>query len=104
MKRVIILLLATTAALFSTLSYAADTSQDTPTEVAIIYVDINNDSAEKISDLLNGIGLKKAQAIVDYRTEFGPFSSVEDLLDVPGIGPATLEKNRAAIRVGETES
>ena len=103
MKKVIITLLATLAVVFSTPSYADDTLQTSATEAVIIYVDINNDSAEKMSDLLTGVGLKKAQAIVDYRNEFGPFIAVEDLLNVPGIGPATLEKNRAALVIGEVE-
>ena len=74
------------------------------TETVILYVDINNDSAEKMADLMTGVGLSKAQAIVDYRLENGPFEAVEDLLMVPGIGPATLEKNRAMIKLGETEA
>jgi competence protein ComEA len=56
-----------------------------------------------MADLLKGVGLKKAQAIVDYRTEYGAFSAPEDLLNVSGIGPSTLEKNRLIIRIGESE-
>jgi competence protein ComEA len=41
-------------------------------------------------DTLPGIGPVTAQAIVDYRTEHGRFTSVDDLLDVKGIGEATL--------------
>lgn len=44
--------------------------------------------------LLDGIGEVKAQAILDYRRQIGKFSSVEQLLEVKGIGPKTLEKNR----------
>ena len=33
---------------------------------------------------MNGVGLKKAQAIVSYREEYGPFKTVEDLKQVPG--------------------
>lgn len=48
---------------------------------------------------LNGIGEVKAQAIIDYRTNNGAFSSVEDLLNVTGIGEKTLEKLRNQITV-----
>ncbi|PSF12611.1 ComEA family DNA-binding protein [Marinobacter shengliensis] len=42
---------------------------------------------------LNGIGESKAEAIVAYRTENGPFQSVEDLANVKGIGARTVERN-----------
>lgn len=71
------------------------------TESVVLFVDINNDGAEKMADLLSGIGEKKAAMIVAYREENGPFNSVEDLMDVPGIGLATLNKNRAAIRLNQ---
>ncbi len=41
-------------------------------------------------DTLPGIGPVTAQAIIDHRTEHGPFTSVDDLLDVKGIGEKTL--------------
>lgn len=45
-------------------------------------------------DELPGIGPVTAQKIVDWRTAHGPFRSVEDLDDVPGIGPAKVEQLR----------
>jgi len=42
---------------------------------------------------LTGIGDAKAEAIVAYRTEHGPFQTVEDLAKVTGIGPRTIERN-----------
>ena len=60
-------------------------------------VNINSASAAEIQDKLVGIGEKKAQAIVDHRTKYGAFSTVEQLTDVSGIGKATLEKNRERI-------
>ena len=52
-------------------------------------IDINSASASEL-DTLPGIGPAKAGAIVDYRTQNGPFKTVQELDDVPGIGPATL--------------
>lgn len=51
---------------------------------------INSASVEDIYSRLKGIGPKTAQAIVDYRDQFGPFENLEQLMDVKGIGPATI--------------
>nr|WP_243645831.1 helix-hairpin-helix domain-containing protein [Reinekea marinisedimentorum] len=80
-------------------STTASSGDTTATENIILVVDINKDSAEKMSDLLNGVGPKKAQAIVDYRDANGPFLSADELANVPGIGSATVNKNREAIVV-----
>jgi competence protein ComEA len=50
-------------------------------------------------ETLPGIGEVIAQAIVDHRTENGPFTSVEQLVDVSGIGDATLENIRELVTV-----
>jgi competence protein ComEA len=62
-------------------------------------VNINTASAAEISSSLIGIGTQKAQAIVDYRTEHGAFTSVEELKSVKGIGAKTLEKNAGDIQL-----
>ena len=49
-------------------------------------VDINTASAEEIADTLQGIGLARAKAIIDYREANGPFKSPEDLVNVQGVG------------------
>ncbi|MEI7840714.1 MAG: helix-hairpin-helix domain-containing protein [Methylococcaceae bacterium] len=55
-------------------------------------VNINTADVQKIADSLSGFGLKKAQAIVDYRTKHGDFKTLDDLNKVSGIGDKTIEK------------
>ncbi|BDG36856.1 helix-hairpin-helix domain-containing protein [Saccharococcus caldoxylosilyticus] len=59
---------------------------------------INTASEQEISQL-PGIGKTKAQAIIAYREEHGPFQKTEDLLNVTGIGEKTLEKIKEYIVV-----
>ncbi|WP_394217869.1 helix-hairpin-helix domain-containing protein [Halobacillus trueperi] len=61
-------------------------------------VSINRASASEM-ETLNGIGPSKAESIIKYREENGPFSSVEDLVNVPGIGEKTLENLKELITV-----
>jgi competence protein ComEA len=56
-------------------------------------VNINTADAEVLSKELIGIGLSKAQAIVDYRNEYGSFESAEELVKVKGIGARVLAAN-----------
>jgi competence protein ComEA len=67
-------------------------------------VNINTADAATLSRELKGIGMKRAQAIVEYRQKHGPFKSAEELALVKGIGPAAIAKNRDLIRtdVGQT--
>ena len=67
-------------------------------------VDLNTATEEELV-ALPGIGPSKAKAIVEYRSEH-PFASVEDLMNVRGIGQHTFESLRDKVRVGaaETES
>lgn len=57
-------------------------------------ININSATASEISKSLIGIGAKKAEAIVQYREKHGNFTEAEQLLEVQGIGKATLDKNR----------
>jgi len=63
-------------------------------------VNINSADVERLTDL-PGIGPSYAQRIVDYRKEFGPFKTIEDLLNVRGIGDRTFEKIRDRITIKE---
>jgi len=60
-------------------------------------VNINTADAQAISNALNGIGIKKAEAIIDYRHKNGNYKTVNDLLNVKGIGEKTIEKNKKDI-------
>jgi competence protein ComEA len=61
-------------------------------------VNINRASVAEL-DALPGVGPSTAQAIVDYRSANGPFGSIEDLLNVKGIGPAKFEAMRKLVGV-----
>jgi competence protein ComEA len=61
-------------------------------------ININSADATELEEL-SGIGEVLAAAIVSYRDEHGPFASIEDLMDVSGIGPATLEEIRDHVSV-----
>jgi len=67
-------------------------------------VDINKADAKTIAKELNGVGLSRAQAIVEYREKNGAFKSVDDLRKVKGIGAKTLEQNRTNIRLEVAET
>ena len=66
--------------------------------VAIAAVNINTATKEELTTL-QGIGEKRAQDIIDYRTKSGPFKSVDDLQKVPGIGPGTMKQIRSQLSV-----
>lgn len=75
----------------------------TPGETTTIDEDMNkiriNQATLEEIQTLNGIGPKKAQAIIDYREEHGSFQSVEDLIEVNGIGEKTVENMKESIIV-----
>ena len=77
----------------SILTHAVDPA-DTST------IDINRASASELSTLKQ-IGPKKAQAIVDYRTEHGHFANVSDLTNVKGIGNNAIEINKDRLIVSQ---
>jgi competence protein ComEA len=56
-----------------------------------------NSATEQQLETLSGVGPVLAAAIVAYRSQHGPFRSVDDLLDVSGIGPATLAELRPQV-------
>lgn len=62
-------------------------------------VNINTADAQEMADSLNGIGMKKAQAIVTWRETNGNFKTVNELSQVKGIGSKTVEKNKEDIKL-----
>ncbi len=82
-----------------TTTFAADGVQSSAasTDGIEITVNVNTASAEEISTLLKGVGMKKAQDIVEYRKNNGPFATKEDLTKVKGIGASTVKNNESRI-------
>ena len=62
-------------------------------------VNINTASLEEL-DSLPSIGPSLAQRIIDYREQNGPFINIEDVINVPGIGPGNYERFKDLITVG----
>ncbi|WP_028862330.1 ComEA family DNA-binding protein [Psychromonas aquimarina] len=89
------LLLAVSLFLLSAgqLVFAADKSAEQLVSTAELSekININSANAEQLS-VINGIGNKKAQAIVDYRENNGDFLNIDELINVKGIGQSTLKK------------
>lgn len=78
---------------------AQEAAKSTQEEEGGVKVSINSATAEELSKALKGVGLKKAQAIVSYREEYGPFKSVEDLKQVPGMGGKLVERNLVNLKL-----
>ena len=81
---------------------AANTSADTETHAVSVEtgkININTASAQILASSIKGIGLKKAQSIVDYREAYGAFPNIQDLSSVSGIGEKTVAKNAHLLTV-----
>ena len=64
-------------------------------------INVNTASAEEIADVLTGVGLTRAEAIVAHREKYGEFTDVEQLMAVRGIGEVVLANNRDRILLTE---
>lgn len=73
-----------------------DVVVDIPTEPSLIDI---NQANETLLETLPGIGPSTATAIVDYRIEFGYFGSIEDIMNVPGIGETTYDNIKDLITI-----
>jgi|GEM_PF-534573 len=76
----------------------ASTIMPSPTQIPLI--NINTAALEDLC-ILKGVGPVKARAVIEYREGSGMFRCVEDITNVPGIGPATLNRIRDQITVGD---
>ena len=77
---------------------SVDSASGSTTEPAGEAVNINT-ADEALLDTIPEVGPATAQAIIEYRTQIGLFTSVEQLIEVSGIGPATLEAMRPFVTV-----
>lgn len=79
------------------LSPSAQAQSEPTTSAAVALVNINEAAPEELAAGLVGVGLARAEAIVRYREQFGPFETIDELSEVSGIGAATVDKNRSSI-------
>ena len=78
----------------SSLTFAADPATA---------VDVNTASAEVLAETMDGVGVKRAQAIVEYREQHGAFASLDQLAQVRGISAGIVERNRDRLTAGASE-
>lgn len=72
-----------------------------PIATAMEPVNINTADALTLAQGISGVGSKRAEAVVAYRQAHGPFRRIEELANVKGIGPKTIENNRDLLTVGD---
>jgi len=73
--------------------------QDAAAKAPSEKIDLNGADVATLQRELAGVGEAKAKAIVTYRDTNGPFASVDELLEVKGIGKAILDRNRDKLEV-----
>ncbi|HIF50579.1 MAG TPA: ComEA family DNA-binding protein [Thiotrichaceae bacterium] len=64
-------------------------------------ININTADKETLMSVIKGVGEKKADAIIAYRTENGNFKSIDELTNVKGIGQGTIDKHREQLSTSE---
>lgn len=100
MKKSILLFVAllSLSAGFITPSYAGpEAASQVSSETGKI--NINTADATTLASILKGVGLKKAEAIIEYRKAYGPFHDIQELTEVRGIGKSIVEQNVGMIAV-----
>lgn len=71
-----------------------------PTLLFAEIVNINTANKESLMTGIKGVGDKRAEAIINYREENGPFKSIEELAEVSGVGGSILEANIGNLSIG----
>lgn len=83
----------------ASMAVADSTNHSDPVLPIVEVVNINEADAQTIATVLHRVGVKRAEDIVAWREANGKFTSVEQLLEIKGIGKATLEANRDRIQL-----
>ena len=78
--------------------YLSDTREYIYADTSEVLININTASVRELQKI-DGIGRVRAEAIVSYREEHGSFRTVDELINISGIGAATLEKLRPQVTV-----
>ncbi|OUC65526.1 ComEA family DNA-binding protein [Acinetobacter seifertii] len=77
-------------------SYGSKNSYTKSSADSIAQIRLNQATVNEFQQL-QGVGEKKAQAIVEYRQKNGSFKSIDEIKNVKGIGPAIFEKNKSRL-------
>ncbi|MFB1036153.1 MAG: helix-hairpin-helix domain-containing protein [Sinobacterium sp.] len=100
MKKLIFILLFSSIFLTTSANLAiADTTKSKISQKHMAKVNINTASLKQLISL-PGVGKTKAAAIIEYRTKNGKFKSVEDLMNVKGVGEKMLQKLKHQVIAG----
>jgi competence protein ComEA len=92
-----LLVLAATIGVGAGIGGAATAHAQESEAVAAATVNINTADAATLASTLRGVGNARAMEIVRYREAYGPFTAIDEITEVKGIGQATLDENRALI-------
>jgi competence protein ComEA len=99
MKKFIFILLLSSVFLTTSANFAfADTAKSKISQNQMTIINLNTASLAQLASL-SGVGKKKAAAIIEYRTKNGKFKSVDDLVNVKGIGKKMLQKLKGKVKI-----